>query len=244
MNVKRITRSIACSVLVLLAGHALATPILAPGAFPAPGGTTYTTTGSSTTAGGLEVSYSGFDPSAYANLYYAVGDYQPDWTTVGPSLSMDGSYDPLTYSSALSDLAAGVLVWTGSTSFPTLNAGTLPVSTEFVLHVTDGSNNPLALTSAASLGLDASLGGVLQVQGAFNANWSFLAKTGSGSFVPALQVFDDSSYQKPAGLTMNSSVGGAFYYDATPVPEPRSSGMLVAGIAAVGLAVRRRSIRR
>jgi len=229
MNITSMTRSITCSAFLALAGHALATPILAGSGYPAPGGNTATGSGSDIASGGRTWSYSGFDPSAYANLYYAIGDYQPDWTTAGPSLSMDGTYEPLSFNAALSNLPAGVEVWTGSTLMQTYNAGQVPVATEFVLHITDVSNNPLALTSAASLGLSPSLGGVLQVQGAYNANWSFLGRIGNGPLVDVQDLYNNPAYQTNPSYSIVSSVGGAFYYDPTPVPEPADALMLLFG---------------
>jgi len=242
MNLKRLSRSLACVAVAALPAAALATPVLAPGGFPAPGGTNYSGGGSDIAAGGSTWSYSGFDPSAYSNLYYAIGDYPSDWSPAGPSLSMDGKYEVLSYNAGLSNLAAGVAVWTGATTLPTYNVGQVAVSTEFVLHVTDTSNNPLALTSASSLGLDPSLGAVLQVQGAFNANWSFLARSGNGGYVDAQDFYNNSGYQTNPNIEMQDSVGGAFYYDAAAaVPEPASATLLLGGALAVGAVVRRRS---
>ena len=114
----------------------------------------------------------------------------------------------------------------------------------FSLRVTDLGGTPLALTAASTIaGVDNSLGAVLDVQGAFKANWQFESegRNVSGSLIPlgpALTVFDQSA---TVGDQLFTSVGGGFYSTAPttdPVPEPASIMLVLAG--AGGALVRRR----
>jgi len=146
---------------------------------------------------------------------------------------MDGSTDQLTFDTGLSNLTAGIAVWSGSTAVSyNCNVGcvTPSVGTRFTLTVTDTSNNPLALVTAASTGLGFS-GAMLDVQGDFKANWLFTAQNPSAGYAwqPSLTMFNSLPFSN-AGYSHVSSVGGAFYY-TPPVPEPSSWAMMAAGLA-------------
>lgn len=237
--------SIACCIGLALAGsQALASPAVlsSPTPYLAPGGTTYSGSGSATAAGGRTWTVSGFDNSAYDHLYYAVGDYTPSFDPAGPSLTFDGSRDVMSFNSSLSALASGLAVWTGSTSLFTYNFGWLPVSTRFTLTVTDLANAPLSLIGAGSVsGLPASLGAVLDVPGSFKANWRFEADApyDAYGFRPSLALYDDPVYLTSSSYRHASSVGGAFYYTA-PVPEPETYSLMLAGLGLLGLIAKRR----
>jgi hypothetical protein len=224
------------------AGVAQAALVLATGGYPAPGGTTSSASGSSIAAGGRTISYTGFNPSAYSSLYYVIGDYIPTFTDAGPRLWADGSPDQLTYDSAASNLAAGTLVWSGSTNVPLVTGANPAYGTRFTLRVTDLTGTSLALTSATSLGLANSLGGALAVPTAgFNANWLFELATspGAATYSDASTVFNAISQKSSS--TFSTSVGGGFYYEApAAVPVPSSLPLLAGGLAVMGLVGRRR----
>ena len=141
-----------------------ATPILSP--YPAPGGNTASGVGTATVSGGRTWTLGGFNSSMYDKLYYGVGDYPAGgFSAAGPSLTMDGSTDVLSFNSGQSNLAGGIAVWTGSTTFMTYNYGNVITPTRFTLKVTDLSGSALALTDASTIaGLPVSLGAVLDVQ--------------------------------------------------------------------------------
>lgn len=220
-----------------------ASPVLAP--FPAPGGTTATGTGNAAQGAGRTWALSDFDNSFYDKLYYGVGDYTPDFDPAGPSLTMDGSKDVLSFSSGLSNFAQGKVVWTGTTVFHTFNFGASTIPTRFTLSVTDTSNNPLALTPAGTAGVPSSLGGVLDVQGSFKANWLFEADgpSVSDSYQASLDMFNSSLYQTNPGFSHVSSLGGAFYSTApitAAIPEPSTYALMLAGLGIVGFVANRR----
>jgi len=238
----------AIAATVLFTSQALASaPMPAP--WPAPGGNTASGTGISPAhAGGKTWTLGGFNDNAYSDLYYGIGDYPAPsyaFNPAGPSLTMDGSRDVLSFNAAQSDLENGKAVWTGTTNFVTYNFGNQVIPTRFTLTITDLSNNTLALTAASSIvGLPSSLGAVLDVQSGFNANWLFEADGPSGSddFRPSLVMYDDKAlyqtYTYPQ-YEHRSSVGGAFYYTA-PIPEPETYALMLAGLGLVGWAARRR----
>jgi len=225
----------AASIFLSLGNAALAaTPVYA--GYPAPGGTTASGSGS-VSNGGRTWSYSGFDLSAYSELYYTVG------ATVGstyninaPALTADGSIDYLSFNAGLSNLASGIAVWTGSTNVPLATGGSSVLFTEFKLSVKDANSNALALSDASALGL-AGTGAALKVAGNFSATWEFLASTTGASYSAALPLYDALQY-KVAGNLLQSNVGGAFYSTA-PVPEPQEYALLLAGLGVIG-AVRTR----
>ena len=204
--------------------------------YPAPGGTTASGSGSGTIAtGGKTWSYSGFNPSAYGDLYYTIGSYTTGFNLGAPILSADGTNQALIFNAGLSSLLGGVAVWTGSTTVP----GYGGVLTEFKLTITDSSNNAIALLDPTTIGLPSSAGAVLNVTGNFKATWEFLISSNGGvSYSAAGPAYDLLPYKSPSN-TLASNVGGAFYATA-PVPEADTYAMMMAGLALVGVAARRR----
>jgi hypothetical protein len=97
------------------AGPAGATGNVANGpTYPAPGGQTFTRSGNSVDPGGVTYNFSGFDLTAFSQIAWGL-----DLANGPVVLSMEGGTAPsdnLTYNSTLSNLAAGQLVFTGSTS--------------------------------------------------------------------------------------------------------------------------------
>lgn len=155
---------IALTATMMLAQAAVASIVYDGYPNPPPGGDTVTgSIGQAIGSGGKTWNYTGFNTSAYGSLYYGI-----DLATFSIQLSTGAGPD-MSFDSTDSNLATGLLVFSGSA---------LGDGTRFVLHVTDSSSNPLALTSASSLGLPGSDGAALIVTPAlaaarFNANWQF-----------------------------------------------------------------------
>ena len=174
--------------------------------FPPPGGVDYSASGTSPGhVGGRTWHFSNFDDTAYDELYYAVKDplmgEQPGAGVVA-----------LTYNAGASDLANGISVWENSFEFYNAQTGSNEtVSGAFTLTVTDSLGGSLALTDATSLGLDANLGGMLMVEGDFNANWQFEINGQE-----ALVWYDNAS--NLPGNQLQTSVGGSFFVSEVPLP--------------------------
>jgi hypothetical protein len=231
---------VALVVMGFSSAASAATPVLSGSGYPAPGGTTSAYLGGNTgTSGGLTRQYSGFDTSAYDQLYFALGDYSPGFDPTGPSIFADGTRDALTFNAGLSNLANGVAVWTGTTNVYDASNTPLAAGTRFQMTVTDGGGNPLPLIMASSTGLGF-VAPLLQVTGTtFRANFqSFLQNPYTSTYGPALTTFDAIPFKSPA-YQVNTSYGGGFYYTA-PVPEPAEWAMMLSGLGLVGWIARRR----
>lgn len=235
-------RALVASALVTATCTALAdTPAFVTSV---PGGVTFNNLGTPApiTTGGRTWEVTPTDPTQYGDLYYGIGGYFSGSFDPGhPGLKTNNTagMDTLSFNAGLSNLAAGTAVFSGSSTLYT-TSGTVPVYTRFVLTVTDTLGAPLALTDPATLGLPSTLGGVLDVNSAFRANWQFLASNSSGSGFQAAQTFFDAYPNKnPAFEQLRSDVGGGFYA-TSPVPEAPAPMMLAAGLLMLGAAVRRR----
>lgn len=232
--------------------------VISPNYWEAPGGYTSSSSGPHASLGEQVNTYVGFNDSAYGSLYYALGDAGPigTWDTfisAGPSLyagTTGEMKNPLTYDASLSDFGAGRVTWSGSI----LSGSSNNVGTRFVMEVTDTSGIALGLTDSASLGLDASLGAVLDVSGDFmvtlsalmiNTGPSFDYNNGSGvvtcntgDWCHALPVYDRLAMKSP-DERLYTSYSSGFYVEAVPVPAAVwlfGSGL----IGLVGLARRKK----
>jgi hypothetical protein len=210
--------------------------------WPAPGGATVTNNGVLPIApGGRTFTFTGFNPSAYDELYYVVGDYPgPGFVANGPRLWTDNTPDGLTFNAGQSNFAGGAVVWTGSTTLSLLQ-GTYNTQTRFTLTVKDLASNPLGLVDATTIaGMPASVGAALLVPASgYTANWYFeLLNPLTNTWGSARSVFDGLS--TVGGYSLNSSVGGAFYSSAPEVPLPAAVWLLISGLGGMGLIARRR----
>lgn len=194
--------------------------------FPPPGGVDYSASGVSPGhAGGRTWHFSNFDDTAYNELYYAVKNPQ-----MGEQPG--AGVVELTYNAGASDLTNGISVWENSFQFYNAQTGSnQTVSGSFTLTVTDSLGDSLALTDASSLGLDANLGGMLMVEGNFNANWQFEINGQE-----ALVWYDNASNSPSHQL--QTSVGGSFF--VSEVPLPAASWLFLSAVSGL-LALRRKS---
>lgn len=136
----------------------------------------------------------------------------------GFMLSLDGcDYllpgEMMTFNPTLSNLPGGVAVWSGATQI--YNAQffyyqPLP-NTTFTLTVTDEVGDPLPLTDATTLGLDANVGAVLAVTGGMTFNTNSIFKVESGQ--PAYEFYN---IYPTAGNNACTSMYTGFYYNEPP----------------------------
>lgn len=192
--------------------------------FPPPGGVNYASSGTSNGhSGGLTWHFTNFDNTAYDELYYSV-----KYLEMGESPG--AGVVPLTYNASGSNLAGGIAVWTNTFQFFNAQSGQYEtVDGSFTLTVTDALSNALALTDATSLGLDANLGGVLNVAGDFNANWLFEI---DGT---AAREWYDAASNHPSN-SLRTSVGGSFYYtEPSEVPLPAAAWLFLSAVGGLGI---------
>lgn len=232
---------VAASATAVLGGSpASATVPTANGpVFPPPGGGTFVRSGRASDPGGVSYKFSAFDPSAFSQLVWGL-DGTP------PSLAMEAggptAADQLTYNAAQSNLANGLLVFTGQTSVQGIFY-TGPVPTKLVVTVTDISNVSSSFIPQTSLPdaahLDATLPSSVGNIGAV----ALVPPDGSGNlylqanlqFLASGQAANSyfNSIQHTSG-SVQSSVGAGFYWTSAAHATASATGSTDAGSEPVG----------
>lgn len=255
----------AACALPFISTISVAAPVISDPYYSAPGSYTRSTSGPPAQLGEQIRTFINFDDTAYGNLYYAFGDSGPigvydTFITAGPSLYADNTdageiKNPLAYNATDSNFASGLVVWSGTTTASLFGALT-SLNTRFTMEITDTSNNPLALTDSALLGLDASLGGVLDVTSDFKVMLNALLQNTTGSsfsynngagpvtctvdaWCNALPVWDRLNGKSPSAR-LYTSYDNAFY--STPVPVPAAAWLFGSGLLGmIGIARRKKA---
>ena len=202
-------------------GFALATP-LGP-VYPAPGGNTFSSSGSAGNTGGRTNNYGGFDGSAFSNLYWG-----PDSSNL-PAAGLDGVLHAMTFTG----ISGTSSFWQTTSNYTNPTTSITSLET-IVLQIAISGLGATPWVLASSLGLASAIGAVIDDSSAlpFSANIAF---TVGGNAINNLQ-------QGCCNLTQSSFAGGFYYDDPAAVPEPGPLALL--GVAMFGLAaVRRRSAR-
>jgi hypothetical protein len=203
--------------------------------FPPPGDVIFSSSGAGLGFnGGKTFNFSGFDSTAYSNLY---------WGIVDPAKN-GGNINPSTQNQTLSSLASTTAILSGSTLFDTA-FGTVNLSTETIVTITSGGTFQLA-TSVP--GLTGSEGFVTHVTGDFTVNiqmltfWTGQAPPGfnnpsAGWY--ATNVLYNALNTTGAGTTTSAS--GGFWSEPAAIPTvPEPSSIALFGMGALGLAFYRR----
>ena len=195
------------------------TPVALGPVYPPPGATVTSNGTGAIAPGGITYTYSAFDTTQFSQIAWGL-DSVPYVAMEGPPAPSDN----LSYNPSLSNLAGGVMVWTGSTSVSG-QFYTGSVATELIVTVkgTGSATTPfIAQTALPAPHFDAVLPSSVGSVGAvapypsngsgnfyMTANVQFLA--GAGSANQPAQTFYDSVGHDPS-LSMYSSVGAGSYY--------------------------------
>lgn len=201
--------------------------------YPAPGGTTFATSGSSQTtitATGRTNFYSGFDLAATDELWWT-------FTAIGnPNAIGQGITGNMAFSGF--NATTGMSTWTSTANLitPLASGGSASTGTKFVMQFQPytGAGNAslgagwLTPTTAGTEGIPGLAAGqsVLDVQGNFQVWYQF--QTASG--VALADYFNP--LPKIQGTQVFTSTSGGFYY--TAIPEPSTYAALI-GVATFGL---------
>jgi len=204
-----------------IAGAALIGP-----EWPAPGGTTYTTSGGAGSAGGLTISYSGFDPSQYAELYWG------PWEGAPIGASLNGSTIEASEYMTLSTFSGNTATWTGSSTWSYFSGGQWHNNQAIDTRLTVTLSPSMSFVDADPLG--PSVGVLAQVTGDYTANLLFEACF-FGTWRPVNVGYN--MYQTPPGVQTGLDFSGGYYH--TPVPIPDAALLFGSGLLGL-LGIRRR----
>jgi uncharacterized repeat protein (TIGR01451 family) len=202
------------AVVATTSGVAVAvTPPTVGPVFPAPGSGTWTSTGTPMggeigKAGGITWSYTGVDPTQFLQMVWGLG-----YPTIPSTFSFGLNTATLAYDPAMSNLAGGSLVFSGSAQFPNLDLTTPTYPVRLVVTTLTGPTAFVTPASLSGLTVDPSAGGVLPVTGDFSVNLIIEVSTDGGvTWTPANDYFNSTPH--PASVTTSSSVQGDFWYTA------------------------------
>jgi hypothetical protein len=238
-------------LLILIAVPSLAVATLMGPAYPPPGGGTATTSDDPQAAGlygGFTWTFTGFDPTAYGDLYWGAWENLPsEPVTIGVSLndsSVTGS-EVMSFNSYSGNQAT----WTGQTSMiwkPSSSSSwqSAPIDTVFILTVTDSMDNPISLEDAIGHGLGANVGAIAPVSGDFKANLQFLGR-GFPLFAPTnyYPVYYAFNYHETnPNVSTHHDFSGGFYYTAA-IPDP-SMVFLLGSACLIGFAGARKKFKK
>ncbi|MFT7220493.1 MAG: hypothetical protein ACI8Z1_002110 [Candidatus Azotimanducaceae bacterium] len=197
--------------------------------YPAPGGNTFSGSGSGT-EGGANWNYGGFDSGAYDQMWFGLNN--TDYGISGAGLH--GSANPF----VLFSVSGTTAEWRADTTWKISTSTTdehKDAQTRLLMDVSGLGTNPW-ITDLVGIGLGAflNIGAVVDLSAgsAFSLNWEIEADTGSGW----------QNLNGPSGVQQhadhdgfnNSSFATGFYYTES-VPAPGGLLLLALGFVAMGL---------
>lgn len=219
---------------IAVASRSEAVPIYA--GYPAPGGTTFSSTGSSLIDNtGVTRNYSGFDSNAWDALYWNI-------TSAGVNLfnSCCTANIGVDTSTASGSVAGNTVTWNLGTLVVGTGFGTYSTPVSLVTMFFDWTSTPITSFVAGSPGMPTTVLKITPADlstwaGGFRVNQRVLAGAGS------LQSWFDSIPGKSPSASLGTSTGAAFWYDppTEPVPEPGTVLLVGSGLSALLLRRRR-----
>ena len=177
--------------------------------FPPPGGVDWSSSGSAGRAGGQTWSYENLDLESFRDIWWGPNP-------VGVKLSTDGSApSPLSFDGANSDLAGGLVVWSGTSTLFRFSTGDQSVPTRLELRTSTWGGDPIPFITAESVDIDPTAGAVIPVTDDYRANFTFLIFS-RGSWKPVLDEFDALDTNPACNQCVRSSFGAGFYWSNRP----------------------------
>ena len=203
-----------------------AAPILA--GYPAPGGTSFASNGVNPYQGTATWTYTLLDTTAYDQLWWGFEDMR---------FAMDGdNTDDAGETLSLSSMAGGTAVWTGTTS---VLAGTVYTRATATIvsgmpggWITPGS---VGIVSPGIFAVGEATGNSFVVD--FKVEASFTDGSGYQAWLP---FFDANTGQSEDGNSRTDFTRNFYYTETAVIPVPATLPLLLAGLAALGLAAHRR----
>ena len=186
--------------------------------------------------------YSGFDPSAYGQLYFG----ESSNFSIGVSMDAGNSVSGAEWMH-LTSMSGNTVQLQGATSlFNSANSLTYTVNTRLTLLLFDASDNPINFVSGASVGLPnvEFLADVTaaSASGGFHYNAQLLTNACLGFncslFDSAANTF--ANFHGDGGGTLLQTSISTGFFSTSPIPEPESYAMMLAGLGLVGFIARQR----
>jgi hypothetical protein len=240
-------KKICVMTAIVLAGAAASASAAPIGpTYPAPGGNTFSTNGVDAAVGVSDRLYSGFNTSAWSELYFG-------FTEVDAPLA-DTTQQKMTFAGCTgSDCLWTAAPWSISTA-----TGTVQKSVVFHASFWNAADSAMVSPTALVLGPSVGISGpgdapvVLAIDAATLASWgggfrihaSFTETTTGLGIIPYFESLT-TNCTSPSGTPgcVRSGTTGAFY-SLEPVPEPGSLLLLGTGLLGIGRGVRRRILAR
>jgi hypothetical protein len=197
--------------------------------YPAPGGNSFTSVGTSGTGSGATLSYGTFDPSQYSQLWWGPTSVQNVCNGVGCNT---GDMNFVSYNSG-----TGVAEWDSTANWFYVDAfgGVHNYPTRLLLTFSD----PGDVTSQLLAGISGSSDSVLNVMGNYTVQALFQADV-SGIWTPTNDEFNTVN---ETVFPVENSFNGGFWSTAPSVPEPASLFLFGSGLLGMGAVMRRRKLR-
>jgi hypothetical protein len=205
-----------------------------------PGGDTFSSSGNIGSAGGETFTFSNFNPSQFGSLWWgptnAVSDIGSDPFAGIQNVSAPNYMNFVGYNGTAYEWDS-----TSNWMFQSDPSGTVinnNLPTRFLLNFI-GPNATPTTKAAAGIASGNTAEAVAQITGNFSANFIFEAETSNNVWQPVLDYFNNSHCI--SNCTVNTSADFGFWSTApaTGTPEPRFYGLLLIGILALAVLIRR-----
>ena len=204
--------------------------------YPPPGGNLFSSSGASGSGTGATLKYSGFDSTAYSQLWWGPTSVQN--VCNANSSSSCGSMSYTGYNSS-----TGVAEWDSTSMWSYTDGfnGSHNYNTRLLLQFQPaGTTGGIGSTFLPATTIGPAPGAVLQVTGNFQAQVLFEADV-NNTWTPVLNEYN-SINESQANAPVQTSLNGGFWSTppASPTPEPAGLLYMGSGLLGIGGWIRRR----